>query len=197
MIFMSKTIRENFTIPNIISIIRILLIYPFILYILKDEYVKAGLVLGASGISDILDGFIARNFNQISKLGKMIDPVADKLTLISVMVCMGLKIKEVKLFVIILIAKEVLMVLASAFLLKKHKIPPEAKWYGKIATVWFYFSAILIITLKSVWNIQNNSLTVSLMTVTVILMLYAFIKYFKIFVNIIRVDKNSTDVDVK
>ena len=197
MIFMSKTIRENFTIPNIISIIRILLIYPFILYILKDEYVKAGLVLGASGISDILDGFIARNFNQISKLGKMIDPVADKLTLISVMVCMGLKIKEVKLFVIILSAKEVLMVLASAFLLKKHKIPPEAKWYGKIATVWFYFSAILIITLKSVWNIQNNSLTVSLMTVTVILMLYAFIKYFKIFVNIIRVDKNSTDVDVK
>ncbi len=65
MICISKTVRENFTIPNIISIIRILLIYPFIAYILKDEYIKAGVVLGASGISDLLDGFIARNFNQV------------------------------------------------------------------------------------------------------------------------------------
>lgn len=197
MICISKTVRENFTIPNIISIIRILLIYPFIAYILKDEYIKAGVVLGISGISDLLDGFIARNFNQVSKLGCMLDPIADKLTLISVMICIGLKFKEIKPFVIILIVKEVLMILASAFLLKKHKVPPEAKWYGKIATVWFYFSAIVIIALKSIWNIQNDFLTVSFMIITVILMLYAFIKYFKIFINIIKVGKDSTNIDIK
>ncbi len=197
MICISRVIRENFTIPNIISLIRILLIYPFVMYILKDEYIKSGIVLTISGISDLLDGFIARNFNQVSKLGRMLDPIADKLTLISVMICVGLKFKEIKPFVIILIAKEVVMILASAFLLKKCKAPPEAKWYGKVATVWFYFSAIVIIALKSVWNIQNNFLTVSFMAITVLLMFYAFIKYFKIFVNIIRVDKDSTKIDIK
>lgn len=193
----SRVIRENLTIPNLISVIRILLIYPFTVYILSDDYIKSGLVLALSGASDLLDGFIARNFNQVSKLGRMLDPIADKLTLMSVMLCVGLKFEEIKLFVVVLIVKEVLMILASAFLLKKHKVPPEAKWYGKIATVWFYFSAIVIIVLKSVCKIQNNFLTMSFMVVTVILMLYAFIKYFKIFVNIIRVDKNSTDIDIK
>jgi cardiolipin synthase len=156
------------------------------MYILRDEYIKGGMTLAASGISDLLDGFIARNFNQVSKFGKMLDPIADKLTLISVMICVGLKFKEIKLFVIILITKEVLMLLASAFLLKKHKVPPEARWYGKIATVWFYFSAIVIIALRFIWNIQSNFLTVSFMLITVVLMLYAFIKYFQIFVSIIK-----------
>ena len=197
MICISRVIRENFTIPNIISIIRILLIYPFVMYILKDEYIKSGIVLAISGISDLLDGFIARNFNQVSKLGRMLDPIADKLTLISVMICVGIKFKEIKPFVIILIVKEVLMILASAFLLKKHKVPPEAKWYGKIATVWFYFSVIVVIALKSIWNVQNDFLTISFMIVTVVLMLYAFIKYFKIFINIIRIDENSTNIDIK
>jgi cardiolipin synthase len=169
-----------------ISIIRILLICPFIIYILEDEYIKGGIILTVSGMSDLLDGFIARNFNQVSKLGRMLDPIADKLTLISVMICIGLKFKEIKIFVIILIIKEVLMILASAFLLKKHKFPPEAKWYGKIATVWFYFSAVVIIALKFIWNIQSNFLTVSFMLITVALMFYAFVKYFQIFVGIIK-----------
>ena len=89
-----KLFKDNLNIPNLLSTLRIILIYPFIVYIISDDYIKSGIILGISGITDIFDGLIARKFNQITKLGKMLDPVADKLTLVSVMVCVGIKFSE-------------------------------------------------------------------------------------------------------
>jgi cardiolipin synthase len=167
------------------------LIYPFIVYVVQDDYLKGGIILVISGISDILDGFIARKFEQASKLGRILDPVADKLTLISVMICVGLKFNEMKLPVVILVAKEIIMILAGAFLLKKNRIPPAAKWYGKLATVWFYVSSITIICLKFIWGIQNLYITFTLMSTTVLLMIYAMYKYIGVFLQTVKTfDKN-------
>lgn len=71
------------TIPNLLSVIRIILIPVFLVLFLKGSYLAAVIVLGISGLTDLFDGKIARAFNQVSNLGKLLDPIADKLTQIT------------------------------------------------------------------------------------------------------------------
>ena len=98
--------KDNFNIPNMLSFIRIIIIIPFVLYFLNDDYLFAALMLVLSGVSDMFDGIIARKLNQITKLGKILDPVADKLTLTAVIICMGVKFPEIVPLVVILILKD-------------------------------------------------------------------------------------------
>lgn len=185
----TAAVKKNLTIPNLLSFMRIVIIVPFVISIMHDDYARAGAVLIVSGLSDMFDGLIARMMNQGTKLGEMLDPVADKLTLVSVMICVGIKFSEVIPLVTILVFKEISMLMASAVLIKKHKFPPSAKWYGKLATVLFYVSVIIIVSLKAIWNIENKFLTVALMSLTAAFMLYAVIKYLKIFIPMIKSDK--------
>ena len=103
--------KEIFTIPNLLSILRIILILPFSIYFLNDEYIMAAVMLILSGITDMFDGMIARKFDQITKLGAMLDPIADKLTLAVVVICVGMKFNVVMPLVVILVVKEVSMLL--------------------------------------------------------------------------------------
>ena len=80
--------RDLVTIPNILTYIRFLLVAPFMYFFLKERYLLAGLMIGLSGLSDCFDGMIARHFDQVTPLGKILDPIADKVTLIAVAVCM-------------------------------------------------------------------------------------------------------------
>lgn len=187
----STNLKYNFNVPNILSVLRIFLIFPFVTAVFKDNYIFAGIILVISGLSDLLDGLIARKFNQITPLGKMLDPAADKLTLMAVMVCVGFKFPKIFPFMVILVIKEVLMLSAGALILKNKKSLPSAKWYGKIATVIFYISVITIIGLKAIWNIDNELVNLSLMTLTAIFMIYAIMRYFRIFVYIMRNKENN------
>ena len=78
-------------IPNIISIIRILMVLPIAVLIWKEEYNSAFILMIIAGLSDALDGFLARTFHWQSKLGAMLDPAADKLLLVSIFIVCGLK----------------------------------------------------------------------------------------------------------
>ena len=180
--------KQNFNIPNILSIMRIILIIPAVFYFLQDKYLNSALILGLSGITDMLDGMIARRLNQMTRLGSMLDPVADKLTLIAVVFCIGVKFKVIMPLVIVMIIKEILMLIAGLILLNKHKLPSPAKWYGKLATIVFYFSVIVIVSLKAIWGIENAVVTFTLMLITLILMLFALIKYFLLFIDILKSD---------
>ena len=77
---MKVTLKEAFNIPNMLGYFRLLLIPVFAMLYLKEQYLQAGLVAVLSGLSDVLDGWVARKFNQITELGKVLDPMADKLT---------------------------------------------------------------------------------------------------------------------
>lgn len=178
-----------FNIPNILTVLRIIFIIPFVFAVSKNNYVLAGAVLVISGISDLFDGIIARKYNQITKLGKMLDPTADKLTLMAVMICFGIKFPKIFPFMILLIVKEILMLTAGAVLLKHKSTPPSARWYGKISTVVFYVSVITIILLKALWNTDCEVLNIILMTLTATCMLYALYRYFKIFKMMIKEEK--------
>ena len=175
-------IKIFFNIPNILTFTRILLIIPFSISLLSENYIKACKILIFSGITDFLDGFFARILHQQTKLGEILDPIADKLTLISIMVCLSIKFKSIVYFMIILI---------GAFMLKKTKKTIKAKWYGKLATAFFYFSIASIVSIKALWGIENEFLVNVLMSFTALLMLYAMIKYFFEFLSIIHERKHK------
>ena len=196
MLINSNNFKENCNIPNLLSILRIIIIGPFVYYFLKDNYVMAAVMIAISGLSDMFDGYIARRFNQITKLGAMLDPVADKITLGSVVICMCIKIPVIMPIIIILLVKEILMLLAGLVLLKKHKTPPPAQGYGKVATVVFYISVAVIVFLKAIWGIENMVLTITLMCITVALMFFALIRYFILFLKILEGDSDKSTNNV-
>ena len=196
MLINSNNFKENCNIPNLLSILRIIIIGPFVYYFLKDNYVMAAVMIAISGLSDMFDGYIARKFNQITKLGAMLDPVADKITLGSVVICMCIKIPVIIQIIIILLVKEILMLLAGLVLLKKHKTPPPAQWYGKVATIVFYISVAVIVFLKAIWGIENMVLTITLMCITVALMFFALIRYFILFLKILEGDSDKSTNNV-
>lgn len=179
-----------FTIPNIISFTRILLIIPFIVFFLLDNYLIAFSFILLSGISDCLDGYLARKLNQISDLGKLLDPVADKLTLISVVICMGVLIPEILPIAIVLVIKDILMLVGGFYLLKKEIIPPPAKWYGKVATVIFYVSVVTIVFFKGFLEYEIYLLTIILLGITFVVMMFALIKYAIVFKNLLKEKRN-------
>lgn len=184
-------IKELKTIPNILSLFRIALIIPFVIFFLQKNYIAAAIAIILSGISDALDGFIARKFNQITDLGKMLDPLADKLTLISIMICIVILFPIVLPVVIVLIIKDVVMMIGASILLKDDIKPPAARWYGKIGTVMFYVSVGLIVFLKAAFNYENSILSLVLLGLTAAMMIFALIEYFIMF----RKLKNSSKVE--
>ena len=75
--------KKNLNVPNALTLLRIILIAPFLYFFLTGNITWALIVVGLSGLSDALDGFIARRYHQITPLGKLLDPLADKLTPVS------------------------------------------------------------------------------------------------------------------
>ncbi|MEE0266308.1 MAG: CDP-alcohol phosphatidyltransferase family protein [Acutalibacteraceae bacterium] len=177
----NNSIDSVFTIPNIISFVRIFLIIPFTIYFVTEEYIIAFAVILVSGVSDCLDGFLARKLNQVTELGKLLDPLADKLTLVSVLICLGILIPKLLPMVIILVLKDVLMLAGGLYLLKQGIIPPPAKWYGKVATIVFYISVVIIVFLKGFLEYEVYMLTFILLSITFVAMMFALIKYAIIF----------------
>lgn len=115
-----KAWKENLTVPNILSVLRILLIIPFVFFFLSKNYIAAAAMVIISGLSDMFDGMIARKFNQITALGKILDPIADKLTLVAVIICIGIIVPKIIPLVVILVVKDLLMLLGGAYLIQKR-----------------------------------------------------------------------------
>lgn len=183
----SQLRNKNLTIPNLMSVARIILVPFFAYYFMNDKLVHAAICLIISGLSDLFDGFIARKFNQITELGKMLDPLADKITQGVVAICLAIKIPDIRLILIIFISKELLMLCGAIFLLKRKKRPVAAMWYGKVATTLFYISVTAIVCMKNLMVLEDVVFKVTaniLLTVTAIVMIYAAIKYFQIFLEI-------------
>lgn len=150
---MKGLFKNCWTIPNLISVIRILLIPLFGYLFYNDEKIIAVLVLAISGLTDMFDGKIARKFNQISDLGKVLDPVADKLTQITIAVMLLIDFKTAQnpiinalgwVFLVFLI-KEAVMIVGGLIMLLLNIRPGAAEFWGKAATVVFYVGMVIII----------------------------------------------------
>ena len=149
------------TIPNLLSVVRLALI-PLIvwLYIGKQEYNLAVLVILISGATDIVDGFIARHFNMISDFGKILDPVADKLTQAAVIICLAAKHTLMSVLIVLFALKEIIMTTFGCLAIKKKDSVNSAKWYGKMNTVVLYVVMMLLILFPDMPNPLANTLIV-------------------------------------
>lgn len=134
-------------VPNILTIIRFLLIPLIVLYIFSGNYILAFVFFTISGMTDIADGCIARKFNLISNFGKLMDPLADKLTQIATLTSLVFTDIIPIWILIIVLLKEFIMIVGASFLYGKDVVV-YSKWYGKLATVLFYFAIVISLLLK-------------------------------------------------
>ncbi len=174
---MKKSGSKNqiITIPNILSLIRLGLIPLMVwLYCGRQEYIWAGVVLVISGLTDIVDGFIARKFNMMSDLGKVLDPIADKFTQGAMLLCLLLRFPLMLMPLVLMIAKEIFMSISGYAVIKKRGIVLGAHWHGKAATVCIFAMMMLHIFWVDITPIAS-SITIGICTAMIALsfVLYA------------------------
>jgi len=159
-------------IANILTIFRFILIPYFILVFFSNSqnniYISI-IIFFAAGLTDILDGYIARNFNMITKLGTVLDPLADKLMLITVLTCFTIKNYIPIFIIIILIIKELSMILAGIILYGQNIVIP-ANIFGKASTFLFYISILLVAF--------NKMLGTIFLYIALLSTLVAYVNYF-------------------
>lgn len=154
------SIKDLWKIPNILCYIRFLLIPVFIILYIRAEYPKdylrAAFVVFFSGLTDFLDGFIARRFDMITDLGKVIDPLADKMTQASLIFVLIVKIKWMFLLLIIFVVMQLFLLVAGIIMLKKGTKLNGAKWFGKVSTTVFYAVMLVLVSIPTLAsNITN------------------------------------------
>lgn len=170
-------------IPNLITTIRFILI-PVFGYALYNGYIAESIALFfLGGLTDILDGYIARKFNMITAWGKLADPLADKLLQITALTILVHK-KTVPIFILlVVIAKELLMVLGSVLLYKKARHVVSANWYGKAATVVFYLAVGIVIVWNLTMPLSGIIVGLAILPTIVALFLYYFLYYRNVRIN--------------
>lgn len=166
----NKSIKgQIWTIPNLLSLFRLCLI-PLIawLYCARGNYPLTVLMLLISGVSDIADGIIARRFHMTSDLGKVLDPMADKLTQGVVMLCLLTRFRWMAVPLVVMVIKEAFIGLSGLAVVRETGVVFGAEWHGKVATVLLY----LMMSLHIVWyDIPPlvSDLTIGLCTAMVLL----------------------------
>ena len=147
--FMLNWKKEVFTIPNILSFFRLLLIPGYIyLYLTAQstaQYVAAGLVLALSCLTDMVDGRIARKYHMVSKIGMLLDPVADKATQAALLVCLSMKYPILYPVLGLLVIKESFQLIALIIAFLNGKMLPGALLVGKVCTTVLFVSLIAIV----------------------------------------------------
>jgi len=182
-------VKDVFTIPNLLTFARIVLITPFVVLFLNENYLAAAIVVIISGLTGCFDGLIARKFNQVTELGKILDPIADKLTLIAIVICVAIYMPIVTPVMAVLLVKDTLMLIGGTNLIKKGITPPAAKWYGKIGTIMFYLSVCTIVFLKAVMNYENDVLSFTMLSLTTVVMIFSLVKYSIIYFSLLKEHK--------
>lgn len=176
---MKLKLKEVFNIPNILCYLRIIIIPFFVNSYINasdvDDYYMASFLVVLSGITDTLDGFIARKFNMVTELGKAIDPVADKLTQFAILFCLITRYKFMIILTTIFLVKEITMGAFCLFFMVKGKKIDGALWFGKVSTIVFYVVTFIIITFPTL----NIMIVNILLGTTAFFLLFAFVNYIR------------------
>lgn len=166
--------KQIFTIPNILSFFRLILI-PLIIWLYC--YVKSPeltlLFIIISGITDVVDGIIARRLNMITDFGKALDPIADKLTQGAVLICLLTRFPLMALLLIIMVVKEVVAFVLRLLVFRKTEKVYSAEWHGKLNTVILY----LVMSLHIIWYNIPTVASIFCIVFSSIIMLLSFVLY--------------------
>ena len=176
------------TIPNWLCFLRIALIPVFSALFIKGEYVAAFIIMIIAALTDLFDGKIARKYNMVSNLGKILDPIADKLSQMAIVIILIVKFWDgyLRYILFLFILKELLMIIAGLLLLSKGMRPGAAEMWGKVATTVFYVFMIAIIALggetSALYGVKGfEHLILSDTTVTVMICISAVLMFVSLF----------------
>ncbi|MGM9615109.1 MAG: CDP-alcohol phosphatidyltransferase family protein [Oscillospiraceae bacterium] len=153
------TKKDILTIPNALSLFRLLLI-PVIVYLYgveKHRYAAVG-VVALSGLTDMADGYIARHFNMVSDVGKILDPIADKLTQAALLICLADRYRVLYWVFALFCLKEVLQGLMGLLAIRTTGEVQAARWYGKVSTGVFYGTMLLLLLIADMPETWANAL---------------------------------------
>lgn len=169
--------KEIFSIPNLLSLFRLLMIPIYIVIYLNAaepyEFFLAGVIIAVSCLSDMIDGKIARRYNMITTLGKILDPLADKVTQFTLTLCLSLKYSVLNPVLALFLVKEIFQICIGVANLFKHKMLPGALMAGKVCTAVLFISLITLVLFPDM-----NPLLVNCIALTdTFFMLFSFISY--------------------
>ncbi len=171
--------KEILTIPNLLSLIRLALIPVYMLIYLNAtepaHYFLSAAILSVSCLTDMIDGKIARHFNMISTVGKILDPIADKATQFTLIVCLAIRYPILWYLVGLFVVKESFQLIAGGVSLKKGKMLDGALFSGKICTTVLFLSLILMI----LFPMLPYPIIVAIAGIDAVFMLIAFVDYIR------------------
>lgn len=166
--------KKIITIPNLLSLFRLLLI-PVIVwtYFGRRDLWMTSLVLILSGATDIVDGWVARHFHMISDLGKMLDPVADKLTQMAMLACLVDRYRLMLIPLLLLVIKEIFAAVTGIMSIYKTKVVMGAVWHGKVTTAVLYGMMVIHLVWLNIPAMVSNLI----IGLCVAVMLLSFVLY--------------------
>ncbi len=170
--------KEILSIPNIICYCRILLIpiflYTYFIIEPNKNHILSTTILLISSFSDFLDGYIARKYHMITNIGKLIDPIADKLTQFTVAFVLTYTYSPYIILLIVILIKDFMLLFGGLYVfIKTKRHLPQAEMPGKIATAFFFVISVLLLF----FNIPNTIIANIMIYTAIILMSYAMIYY--------------------
>jgi len=167
--------KEFFLIPNVLCYLRLLLLPVFAVFYSRGEFVWATVTVLVSAFTDVADGFIARKFNMVSELGKILDPLADKLTQAVVSACLLIRYPVMWILFVIILVKESFQGIGGILIYRKLRKMRSSEWFGKLSTAFFYaVMAYMVLFNPDPAFFWGTTLPV---LVSAALMLFALVRY--------------------
>ena len=180
-------------VPNTLTVIRLILVPVFVITMfaplpLQWSWLPLAIIV-LSGITDVADGYIARHFNQITQLGKILDPLADKLSLLALSICIAVKFSPFWIIAIVVIVKEILQILGGGYLMKKKIKIPSSRWFGKACTAVTSCCYIILLGLPIFQLLAPAWMLWTMVIVILALMLLAFFSYLPVYLRLLQQNK--------
>jgi len=165
---MTDSEKRFWTVPNVLSLIRIAMIPLFVWCFFADitnNRIWAIAVFLIAGATDVVDGYIARHFNQISLWGRILDPMADKLMVFSALICLTV-IDSLPLWLVLLyFSKELAQAICSYLLMRRTKDMIASNILGKAGTTFFYITIVTLTLFDPSQTVKNSLLLLSYTTI--------------------------------
>ena len=175
--------KKILTIPNLLSFFRLCLIPPIVwLYVAREDFVWPIVLLVVSGITDVVDGFVARKFNMVSDFGKAFDPIADKLTQFAMLICLLTRFPLMLMPVLVMFFKELLAGIMGLMTIKRTGKVTSAVWHGKANTVLLYAMIIVHLIWYDITPVQSSVL----IGITTGVMIMSAVLYTMVYFNAIK-----------
>lgn len=187
---------QFFSIPNILSYVRLGMIPAIVwVYVGLKDYILAAILMGFSGATDVVDGWIARHFKLITDWGKIVDPIADKLTQIAVAFCLAWRFAPMRYLLVLLILKEIYMGIIGMVFIHKTDTVEGSVWYGKATTVLFFLVTIILVLMPNLHPVGVLILVAAESAAIILSMILYTHRYLQLYKNMhpaVKAEKTDT-----